>query len=235
MDQLPHQRQTRPAITLQEARKAIGTFCKACGASADLLLQKPSDAFLSELAAKSIGWNTAFYCEDAALLSTQEFRLRHGSLPQKCNAIVRAANGAIHYTSVAAVLAKRGHEEMNPLRVHAYLTNSDSLLLWDRGMFIHRDNVQYDARFIQTFIKHLCSRLSKGLPFLSSYGLFKEFGKEITSAGIPSDRALHSTIRAQSGSHLACGRYGICFCASAFVLESSSESTCLNLASGKVA
>ena len=83
--------------------------------------------------------------------------------------------------------------------VHAALGANENIVLWDRGTFIHKDNIQYPHGLIGKIEKWVLDKLKNNVPFVSAYGPYISFKEECQNHGINNEKYLYSLLKI--GSH----------------------------------
>ena len=91
--------------------------------------------------------------------------------------------------------------------VIAHITAHHNVLLWDRGFFIHNDNVSYDVNIIKEIIAWILSHFDKGY-YRFQIGIpYLKFKEELNSSGIPNQYALYTLIRRQEVGRIGQRKY----------------------------
>jgi DNA-directed RNA polymerase alpha subunit len=199
--------QRQHEASLNEGLAAIAASCAADCRLHLTHYDKFSHAFVVDLMKRCQGESPTVYVSDGRLYSRSEWMLRNASIGAKCEVILERASAPMHYQQVTEMLAREHDKNMKPLRVHAYLSPLSSVLMWDRGVFVHHKHARYDKTFVQHVAEMVCRRLSETVPFLSVFGLFREYCEQVVAAGIPTDRALYSVLRREASASLTCDRY----------------------------
>lgn len=197
----------RHQVSIDEGCAAIHASCAAACNSGISRQVQVSPAFVSDLVNHYQDKEGLVHLSNERLYNHYEWSLRYASLAGKCEAIVEQASGPIHYQQVVEVLAQEHGKSLGPLRVHSYLTSSPSVLMWDRGVFLHHRYAHYDKAFVQGLAEATVARLSASAPFMSVFGIFRECRERAVAAGIPTDRALYSALRREAMESLTCDRY----------------------------
>lgn len=91
--------------------------------------------------------------------------------------------------------------------IHAIMDRSKKLLLWDRGTYIHKDNVKIPHDLIKEISEWIKRMLSNGLPYISVSGVFDHFESECLQRNIPTESALYSCLRVCNDKDLIFPRY----------------------------
>jgi len=191
-------------VSFREARDALRVNCGGLCDGHENAAMRPSDAFLRELVEPGDDGAIRLFVADGVISASSG---REPSLPRKCELVVVGAKGPIHYLDVWKAVTTQEGRPLPQMRIHCYLTGNRSLLLWDRGIFVHPDYVTYDAARVQRLARTIARKLQNGMPFLSVYGIYQEFKEDVTAAGLPNDHALYSVLRRQASDELACDRY----------------------------
>jgi len=134
--------------------------------------------------------NKYFYKKVGDLALIEDLILRH--FPKGVNI----------YKDVDSILKKAKKnkvthfEEYSERRFSGIVQRSPQLMLWGRGIYIHRDNTNVDTKILTKTDMWIYERLvKKGLERVSVWGAFNEMEKECKEAGIPNEHALYSCLR----------------------------------------
>lgn len=124
-------------------------------------------------------------------------------------AIVKSKNGPIHFTEVVRLFREMrpGSDIISERYVHSALSQSNQVLLWDRGTFVHTDNVRIPELLLQEIETWVVGQLETGLPFMSVYGVFESFEEPCIRSGVPLETALYTCLRRTSKGLLQFPRY----------------------------
>lgn len=194
----------RGRVSTREVKDALHVHCTDACEDGQTKALRPSDAFVRELVASQSATGSRLYTSNGTICGTLR---SDDSLSRKCALVVIRAARPTHYLEVWKAMTENGGHQLPPLRVHAYLAGDASLLMWDRGVFVHKDDVHYDGAFVSQIARTAAAKLHGALPFLSVFGLFNECRSEGIAAGIPNDHALYSVLGKDAASLLACDRY----------------------------
>ncbi|MDY6952422.1 MAG: hypothetical protein SWE60_12990 [Thermodesulfobacteriota bacterium] len=125
------------------------------------------------------------------------WRLRFGNITQMLDTVLKQIGRPAHFTEISKRVRewRPGFSERN---THASLDRTKNALLWDRGTFVHKDNVIIPLSLIHDVERWLMKVLGEDVPFVSVYGAFSEFRSRCERAGFPSEVALYTSLR-QSG------------------------------------
>lgn len=84
---------------------------------------------------------------------------------------------------------------LSSLNTHATLDRSKKALLWDRGTFVHQDDVVIPLSLIHDVERWLLRALREDVPFVSVNGAFLHFHSRCEKVGFPSEVALYTCLR----------------------------------------
>lgn len=189
-------------LSFDDAKKAMNAFC-----------DEKSCSWISEVSQFSNGY--LHFLDDAIeeILADEDTLYTQYAWAQKygkrrldlVESILRNTGRAMHFTDVCAELNKDRpeHGKILDRNVHAYLTRSSDILLWDRGTYILRDYVSIPHDLIKRIEREKIRRLDSEIPYLSVSGIYKLFIDELTASNIPSESALYSCLRESSNKDLA--------------------------------
>ena len=141
--------------------------------------------------------------KDGVLYHIDTWKLRHGRISSIAETVLKQSGRAMHFTEVFSEMKKirPGLLSINERNVYATLDRLPSVLLWDRGTFIHKKNAVFPYGLIRKVEKWVNVKLEQNIPFISIHGAFREFQNLCIHEGIPSEYALYSCLRV-SGEHL---------------------------------
>jgi hypothetical protein len=132
---------------------------------------------------------------------------------------LRRNGKAMHFTEVQQLLARDWQgTSPTPDYVYRILERSPEVVSWDRGSFIHKENISFDYAFIRSVEEWLLSRLTgeDALPLLSVHGACAAFARECRLHNVPSDIALYSLLRVSNDPSLVYPRYPQVYAAAGF-------------------
>ncbi|MDH7576988.1 MAG: sigma factor-like helix-turn-helix DNA-binding protein [Bacillota bacterium] len=134
---------------------------------------------------------------------------RYGQRNEMIEAIMQNCTHAMHFTEVYQKIREMrpDDESLSERYIHACMSNSPVLLLWDRGTFIHRSHVVIPYGLIHEIENYILERLNTGVPFISVSGVFKSFKERLVESGVPTESALYSCLRETGNAMLAYPEY----------------------------
>lgn len=132
---------------------------------------------------------------------------------------LRNAGGPMHFTEVLAAV-----NEANPERpftkgnVYSRLDTLDEAVSWDSGTFIHISNMPCPYGLVRKAEEWMRQGFKKSdyLPFVSSYGPFRDDEHALIDAGVPSALALYSLLRISGEKDFTFPRYPYVYRAAGF-------------------
>ena len=135
------------------------------------------------------------------IYSIELWRLRFGKVIQMLDTLLHQIGKPAHFTEIAKYVIKwrSGFSDRN---VHASLNRVSGALLWDRGTFVHKDNVVIPYSLIHDVERWILNVLADDVPFISIYGAYINFIGRCKRAGFPSEVALYTCLRQSSHQHL---------------------------------
>ncbi len=130
------------------------------------------------------------------------WRLRFGNMIQMLDTVLQQIGKPAHFSEVTEHASKwrPGFSERN---AHAALDRSNNALLWDRGTFVHKDNVVIPFSLIHDVEDWLLEVLREDVPFVSTNGAFLHFRTRCERAALPSEVALYTCLRQSTHAELA--------------------------------
>ena len=135
--------------------------------------------------------------KDGVLYHIDTWKLRHGRISSIAETVLKQSGRAMHFTEVFSEMKKirPGLLSINQRNVYATLDRLPSVLLWDRGTYIHKKNAVFPYGLIRKVEKWVNVKLEQNIPFISIHGAFREFQNLCIHEGIPSEYALYSCLR----------------------------------------
>ena len=134
---------------------------------------------------------------------------RSGTRTHLVESIVQSAGQPMHFSEVyqQAKVLLPDDPYVTEHNVYSWMGNSRELVLWHRGTYIHRDFLEIPKELIKDIERWLQRKLESAVPFVSVAGAYSAFEEELVAAGVPSESALYSCLRASGASSLAYPRY----------------------------
>lgn len=180
-------------LTVQEAAEILSESCKLeCRVAISEKIHF-SYGFLLYVAERSDIIKTDGNC----LYNQKAWVCRYGRRNEMIEAIMQNCNRAMHFTEVYQKMRELRPDDktLSERYVHACMSNSPVLLLWDRGTFIHRSHVVIPHGLIHDIEIFILKRLNRGVPYISISGVFMGFKEKLIKSGIPTESALYSCLR----------------------------------------
>jgi DNA-directed RNA polymerase alpha subunit len=141
------------------------------------------------------------------LYSTDLWWLRSGDVSKVAATVLRKMGGPAHHSAVTDRIRAAGREVCD-VTVHNSLLDSDDVLSWGPGVFLHRGNVAIPFRLIRTVEQWVLAALAeKDVPFVSVHGVFQQFKGRLKKRGVPSEYALYICLRESARRDLTYPRY----------------------------
>lgn len=75
------------------------------------------------------------------------------------------------------------------------VVDSENIVLWDWGVYIHKDNISVNDDILKRVEKWLQIKLASNVPRVSLFGAFFEFEHDCKRAGIPNEHALYTCMK----------------------------------------
>lgn len=122
------------------------------------------------------------------------WQLRFGNVLQMVDTVLQRMGSPDHFTKISEEAAK-WRPGLSANNIHATLDRSKNALLWDRGTFVHQDNVVIPLSLIHDVERWLLRALREDVPFVSANGAFLHFHSRCERAGFPSEVALYTCLR----------------------------------------
>lgn len=187
-------------IGISDATEALNMFCRTHCPAGNKVYGKYNASFVYLLLAMNKEVKQSIRQEDDRLICIGLWSQKHGSLAAALESLLKGSGRAMHFTEVVDEVRKLrpdGHS-ISERYTHAALTNSQNVLLWDRGTFIHREHVQFPIELLTTIESWVVSEIEQGLPFMFINRVFSTFRDECIELGVPSETALYTCLRETS-------------------------------------
>jgi len=126
--------------------------------------------------------------------SADLWHLRFGNIIKMLDIILYRVGKPVHFKEVTE-LASKWRPNISENNVHSNLDRSNNVLLWDRGTFVHKDNVMIPFSLIHDVECWLLAKPSEDVPFISANGAFLHFRTRCERAALPSEIALYTCLR----------------------------------------
>ncbi|GEM_PF-4047097 len=135
-------------------------------------------------------------------------KINFGTLLEAVEAILKNSKKAMHFKKVFAELTNRreDYKETSERNIHATLSRSKNLLLWDRGTFIHKDHVVLPFKLLKQIEDYIIAKLSS-VKMTSVSGIFYEFRQKLEEASVPTETALYTCLRMTCGNDVVFPKY----------------------------
>ena len=117
------------------------------------------------------------------------------SLIDKILKILLIQKKAIHITEIVKLVEQRLNLKINKHNLSSLLARNRNVLLWDRGTFIHKNNIKIPIIFLEELTNYCIEKLNSSLPFLAVTGIYDRFKRKCILNEIPSYTALYSLFR----------------------------------------
>ncbi len=193
--------ETHRILTLDDAATELSrrasSYCTLC-------LGRPKEFSRGyvEHVTGTLGFNIA----DGKVFAHTDWLMRFGSQRDVIETILRRAGRPMHFTEVVDEARSFGRE-LSERYVHGTLSNSPNVMLWGRGSFLHSDHVTAPVALLTRIADDIAGHLSGECPMVSVAGFYSAGRDELQAAGIPTDQALYSCIRALDDPRLRCTDY----------------------------
>jgi len=131
------------------------------------------------------------------IYSLDLWNLQYANLVVAVETALQLSKSPMHFSLVYKKMKKfrslRGGSSVH--NIHATLDRCENALLWDRGTFIHKNNITIPYDLIKDIEQWLEIKLKEDIPFVSVYGPFRYFEKRCIEGGISSESALYTCLR----------------------------------------
>ncbi len=185
-------------ISLTEATNILNMFCrKQCSRSYKYYFHF-TYAFIDFLLISNKKLNEQIRKKDDNLCSINRWNLRYGNFSSLVESILKSSSRAMHFKEVFDEAKKLRPEDslLSERYVHAILSGSQKVLLWERGTFLHKENLAaFPYGLIREVEDWIAAKLKQDIPFVSVYGAYLAFRDKCVESGITSEYALYSCLK----------------------------------------
>jgi len=137
------------------------------------------------------------------------WRLLFGSRTELVEEILLRCGRPMHQSDILGEVSKwRLNDRVPSLgNVRSWLERSTKTLLWDKGTFVHRYNIEVPNRLLRRIEQRLFDKLQGDIPLYSVYEAFEHHQEKLRRAGLSSPLALYSLLRERADARLSYPRY----------------------------
>lgn len=142
-----------------------------------------------------------FFYSKGYVFNKEAWDISKGTFQKSIEAFLKVYKKPLHYKELEDKAKQYNIESLLKERkntnhsIHSVMNRSRYLLLWDRGTFIHKDNIQLPDDLLSKISKWIKLKLSENIPYLSVAGVFKEFKFECKKNNVPTESSLYSLLR----------------------------------------
>jgi len=174
-------------------------------------LETFSESFLKKLIAEKPYLKDKVRLQNYYLYETDRFILRYGSVSDAAPLILKLTGESMHFTNVCRELRLWRHNNISKEQVHTALINSNDVLRWGRGVFIHRDHISCSGFLLRTIAEWVFKVLKDDIPCITIYKIYEQFCNRCQHENIPNPEALYDSLKKIKGHGLALPRYPILY------------------------
>lgn len=191
-------------ISLIEATNILNMFCrKQCSRDYKYYFHF-THTFIDFLFVSNKWLNEHIRKKDDKLYSINRWNLRYGNFSSLVESILKNSSRAMHFKEVFNEAKKLRPEDslFSERNVHAILSVSQKVLLWERGTFLHKENLAaFPYGLIREVEDWILAKLKQNIPFVSVSGAYLAFRDKCIESGITSEYALYSCLRMSGENH----------------------------------
>ncbi len=145
--------------------------------------------------------------------TVHDWTVQFGSLKKAVETCIREIAKPMHYSEICNELHRRGRMYgVSKNSVHTTAALSNEIMLWDRGVYVHKDNISISPPIIADIENWLESEFQNDIPYLLIYRAFGRFRRECKASGIPSESALYTCLRNSESRRSNYPRYPYIYC-----------------------
>lgn len=155
-----------------------------------------------------------FKISENKIYNLNAWQIQYGTLTEVVENFLKIFKKPLHFSKFTSEIQKyttpktlsNKRKNIDHL-IQAAMNKSKQLLLWDRGTYIHKDNVKIPHDLIVKISEWIKKRLSSNLPYVSVSGVFEHFKSECLQRNIPTETALYSCLRVYNDKNLIFPKY----------------------------
>lgn len=138
-----------------------------------------------------------YICRNGNICSKDLGRIKYGYKHEAIEQIMISCQKPLHFSEVAKIYNEYCNKsEKHSIRsVHGILGNIENVVLWDRGTFMHKNNIICDGQLLEDIWAWITNKLNDGIEFISIAGAYQHYKKRCNDIGIISETALYSYLR----------------------------------------
>lgn len=133
--------------------------------------------------------------DDDYIYNSEYWEKLNCSLSDKIANILLKSDTPKHITDILELVDSLLNEKVKIHNISSLLARNEKVILWDRGTYIHKNNISVSNDFLDEINNYCITILNTGLPFLCISGIYDKYKKECLRQGIPSYTALYSLLR----------------------------------------
>lgn len=147
--------------------------------------------------------------DEGAVYCSSTWGNKRGTRLHLVESILKSAGLPMHFSEVYQQVKNLHPDDkrVTEHNVYSWLGRTENILLWDRGTYVHRDQVEIPDELIGEVERWLQKRLESGVPFVSVAGTYLAFKEQLVATNVPSESALYSCLRELGHPKLAYPRY----------------------------
>lgn len=185
-------------ISLIEAINILNMFCRKQCSKGYKYHFHFTPTFIDFLFVSNKWLNEHIRKKDDKLYSINRWNLRYGNFSSLVESILKSSSRAMHFKEVFDEAKKLRPEDslLSERYVHAILSGSQKVLLWERGTFLHKENLSaFPYGLIREVEDWIAAKLKQDIPFVSVSGAYLAFKDKCIESGITSEYALYSCLK----------------------------------------
>jgi hypothetical protein len=192
-----------------ETTKSLNNFCKTMCPKGYKNYIEFNPSFIIYLLSRNEYLKKGIKINGNKIYSQDKYNLYFGRLNSAVEYILKRSGRGMHYSEIYDEIKKYRPDDhsISEHNIHAFLTLSQEILLWDRGMYIHKKNAVFPYGLIRKAEEWATNKLNPQIPFVTVFGAFSYLKEGCIEAGIISESALYSCFRISGNPSLAFPKY----------------------------
>ena len=189
--------------------EAISLLCESCRRLCKKHVAEPrawSTAYIRYILGRKGATEGRVRIAGDRLYTTERWELRFGRLRTALRRILLDQGKPLPFKKVCALLRPWRERVLSEQAVRYTLKRTPGIWVWGRGTYVHRSCVSPPEDLLLSIQAWVQKRLGNGLRPLSIHQAFCHFSRECQSAGIPTEEALYTCLRAMDNPALRYGR-----------------------------
>ncbi len=144
-----------------------------------------------------------FKDESLNFYSGYEYTFYSATKSEKCEIVLKELKKPAHFSEVYEhLLIRDPGESFSKISVHNSLSSSENVLLWGKGIFIHKCYVPLNEKIFSEIELFLVNKLDGNTPLYYIHGAYNYFDQKLNDIQVPNVQALYSCLKIKNNENL---------------------------------